>query len=210
MRLVYPEDGEPPDEHAARAHAAELEATGYSIHFHVWTQPDLLELMLHCQERLEAFEIEAVRRVGLENIVVLRKHGELVIETTQADGDMAPEPEHRPSARLSSSPSAKLPLSALRVTLDEGSAQTHWSVDPDGLTGRAIVQSAGSVVTIPLRLAGPVGFSAQVRLLPHDWRDGAGVLRTWVAVTGRRGVSSARFGQAHSQPPCCTRATRTA
>ena len=76
----------------------------------------------------------------------------------------------------------------MRVALDAGSSQAHWSVDPDGVTGRALVQSAGSVVTIPLRLGGGVGFSAQVRLLPHDWRDGTGTLRAWVAVTDSAGT----------------------
>ena len=67
----------PPDEDEARRRADESEATGHSIHFHVWTQADLLELMLHCQSRFGTFEIEAIRRRSLENIVVLRKHGEL-------------------------------------------------------------------------------------------------------------------------------------
>jgi SAM-dependent methyltransferase len=87
LRLVYPE-GQPRDEPTARALADDLEARGYSIHFHVWTQADLLELMLHCHQRLGSFEIEAVRRVGLENIVVLRKHGDLVMQESQ------PEPDH--------------------------------------------------------------------------------------------------------------------
>jgi SAM-dependent methyltransferase len=84
-RLVYPEGDGPPDEQAVREHVAAIEATSYSIHFHVWTQADLLELMLHCQRRLGSFEIEAVRRNGLENIVVLRKHGELIVEDRRAD-----------------------------------------------------------------------------------------------------------------------------
>ena len=82
--LVYPADEGPPDEQTTAADAAHLDATRYSIHFHVWTQADLLELMLHCQTWLGSFDIEAVRRSGLENIVVLRKHGELVIEDSQA------------------------------------------------------------------------------------------------------------------------------
>jgi hypothetical protein len=40
--------------------------------------------------------------VGLENIVVLRKHGELVIEDSQADAVTVPEPSRRPSARATS------------------------------------------------------------------------------------------------------------
>ena len=75
IRLVHPE-GNPPDHETAYQLAADLEARDYSIHFHVWTQADLLELLLYCDERLGSFEIEAVRRVGMENIVVLRKHGE--------------------------------------------------------------------------------------------------------------------------------------
>ena len=52
------------------------------------------------------------------------------------------------------------------------------------------MQSAGSVVTLPLRLAGEVVFSARVRLLPHDWRDAAGALRAWVAVTDQAGTQT--------------------
>ena len=178
--LVYPEGHQPPSEEAAQALASDLEARGYSIHFHVWTQSDLLRLMLHCQERLASFEIEAVRRVGLENIIVLRKHGELVVKP---DPSTAPELRDRRAARISAGPSAKIPVSALRVRLDQGSAQAHWALDPDGVSGRVMVQPADSVVTLPLRLAGPVGFSARLRLLPHDWRDGVGSLRAWVGVT---------------------------
>jgi hypothetical protein len=62
------------------AHATHLDATCDSIHCHVWTQVGLLELPLHCRTRLGSFEIEAVWRSGMENIVVLRKHGDLVVE----------------------------------------------------------------------------------------------------------------------------------
>ena len=94
IRLVHPE-GAPPDEQAVQGLATDLEARGYSIHFHVWTQGDLLELMLHCHERLGSFEIEAVRRVGLENIVVLRKHGELVAATAHPQRPPVADPEAR-------------------------------------------------------------------------------------------------------------------
>ena len=177
-----------PHEDGVQRRAEQLEAERYSIHFHVWTQTDLLELMLHCQERLGSFEIEAVRRAGLENIVVLRKHGELAVEESPAARVTVPQLSRRRPARAASGPSAMIPLSALRIALDGASAQAHWSVDPDGVTGRALVQSAGSVVTVPLRLAGAVGFSARVRLLPHDWRDGVGALRAWVAVTDSAGT----------------------
>ena len=83
VRLVY-EGSEPPAEDQAGRYASELEAEAYSIHFHVWTQSDLLALMLHCHETLANFEIEAVRRRSHENIVVLRKHGELIVQRTLA------------------------------------------------------------------------------------------------------------------------------
>jgi GT2 family glycosyltransferase len=37
-------------------------------------------------------------------------------------------------------------------------------------------------------LGGPVRFSARVRLLGHDWRDGVGAIRAWLAVTGADGA----------------------
>jgi O-antigen biosynthesis protein len=83
---------------------------------------------------------------------------------------------------------ATIALSVLRFALDDGSAQANWSVNPDGVKGRTLVQSAGSVITIPLRLVGAVRFSARVRLLPHDWRDRPGTLRVWVAVTDPAGI----------------------
>jgi O-antigen biosynthesis protein len=183
VRLVYPEGNQPPDEPTARLLADDLNARGYSIHFHVWTQADLLELTLHCHQQLASFEIEAVRRAGIENIVVLRKHGDQVIQESPAAATTVPKRWRRLAAGR-----IKIPLSALRVALDDESAQALWSVDPDGVSGRALVQSAASVVTIPLRLGGAVGFSARVRLLPHDWRDGTGMLRAWVAVTDPSGT----------------------
>ena len=197
-QLVYPEGVPAPDGALAQAQAAHMEATNYSIHFHVWTQADLLELVLYCQAQFGSFDVEAVRRNGLENIVVLRKHGEQVIE------EAPPSPEAEPGGdglrtRTSalrtrpagSSPSVTVPLSALRMKLDEASTPTSWAIDPDGVKGRALVQPAGSVVTIPLRLAGDVAFSTRVRLLPHDWRDGVGALRAWVAVTDQAGTQRA-------------------
>jgi SAM-dependent methyltransferase len=63
------------DEWAA-GRARELEQAGYSIHFHVWTQAEFLQLILHCRERYrEAFDLEAAARQGIEFVVVLRKAG---------------------------------------------------------------------------------------------------------------------------------------
>lgn len=56
--------------------ARELEAAKYSIHMHVWTQAEFLQLILACRERLgEGFDIEATAKRAIEFIVVLRKQG---------------------------------------------------------------------------------------------------------------------------------------
>lgn len=75
-RLVIAADGE--SEERCLATARELEAAGYSIHMHVWTQAEFLRLILHCRERFgECFDIEASARQGIEFMVVLRKEGTL-------------------------------------------------------------------------------------------------------------------------------------
>lgn len=66
-----------PEEAVARR-ALELEEAKYSIHMHVWTQAEFLQLILALRERFDdAFDIEAAARVGIEFIVVLRKRGPL-------------------------------------------------------------------------------------------------------------------------------------
>jgi hypothetical protein len=68
-RLV---DKYPEDEVAARAEV--LTALNYSIHFHVWTQVEFLELLVYCQNKLSfPIEVELVQENGMEFIVVLRK-----------------------------------------------------------------------------------------------------------------------------------------
>ena len=58
------------------AKARELEESAYSIHMHVWTQAEFLELILDCRRRFEeSFDLEAAAHSGIEFIVVLRKHG---------------------------------------------------------------------------------------------------------------------------------------
>jgi SAM-dependent methyltransferase len=74
VRLVDNEAGP-----GAEDHACELEAAGYSIHMHVWTEAEFLELVLHCRRRFaNAFEIEAFARCSLEVVVVLRKAGRAI------------------------------------------------------------------------------------------------------------------------------------
>jgi len=75
-RLVLAEDNEPAEQALSRAR--DLEAAGYSIHMHAWTQAEFLAMVLECRRRFEqGFEIEAAARQGIEFVVVLRKRGSL-------------------------------------------------------------------------------------------------------------------------------------
>ena len=51
---------------------------------------DLLELLLYCQERFGSFEIEAFTRRSIENIAVLRKHGEWIPASAPETASTAP------------------------------------------------------------------------------------------------------------------------
>jgi SAM-dependent methyltransferase len=77
--------------------ARELEADAYSIHMHVWTQAEFLQLILDCRQRFdEAFEIEAAARQGFEFIVVLRKRGAFPDPPPVFSPPPPPEPESEP------------------------------------------------------------------------------------------------------------------
>jgi SAM-dependent methyltransferase len=74
--------------------ARELEAAKYSIHMHVWTQEEFLQLLLHCRRRFEqAFDVEAAARQAIEFVVVLRKRGRL--PEPPAEAPSAPQPAPR-------------------------------------------------------------------------------------------------------------------
>lgn len=76
VRLVEPQEGQGEEE--LLAHARDIEAKGYSIHMHVWTQAEFLRLVFYCRERFEeSFDLEAAARQGIEFTVVLRKRGSL-------------------------------------------------------------------------------------------------------------------------------------
>jgi SAM-dependent methyltransferase len=52
----------------------DLLALDYSIHFHVWTQPDVLELLVALRNEFGvAYDLEAAVRNGHENVFVLRR-----------------------------------------------------------------------------------------------------------------------------------------
>jgi hypothetical protein len=82
---------------------------------------------------------------------------------------------------------SSLPLSALRFVLDEGSRRAHWSVDPDGVSGRCLVCDAGARVSFPLTLEHPTRLHTQALLLPHDWRDGHGQITAQITITDTTG-----------------------
>ncbi|MGC1165689.1 MAG: methyltransferase domain-containing protein [Solirubrobacterales bacterium] len=66
------------EEQRIERRAQVLEDAKYSIHMHVWTQAEFLELILDMRKRFdEAFDIEAAARTGIEFVVVLRKRGPL-------------------------------------------------------------------------------------------------------------------------------------
>jgi predicted SAM-dependent methyltransferase len=53
---------------------ADLRARDYSIHFHVWDEPSLLELMAHLQRELNMpFRLKRAKRNHYEMIVILQK-----------------------------------------------------------------------------------------------------------------------------------------
>jgi predicted SAM-dependent methyltransferase len=62
------------DEEEAQQQTAYLLAIDYSVHYHVWTQVEILEFLIMLRQRFElAFDIEATLKNGFEYIVVLRK-----------------------------------------------------------------------------------------------------------------------------------------
>lgn len=86
------------DEQRIEAVAQQLEAQDYSIHMHVWTQAEFLQLIFTLRDRADGgFDLEAAARVGIEFIVVLRKAGPLPAPATPLRGER--EPRIREEAR---------------------------------------------------------------------------------------------------------------
>ncbi|MBD2124459.1 methyltransferase domain-containing protein [Trichocoleus sp. FACHB-262] len=62
------------DDHEAEVQTSHLMAIDYSIHYHVWTQTEFLDLLLTMKKTLNlAFELELFCKNGDEMIVILRK-----------------------------------------------------------------------------------------------------------------------------------------
>jgi predicted SAM-dependent methyltransferase len=65
------------DETALATHVDKLMAKDYSIHYHVWTQAELLELLAALRTRLALpFEVEVLVRNEHEHVAILRKGSE--------------------------------------------------------------------------------------------------------------------------------------
>jgi len=61
-------------EEQVEKHVKHLVEIDYSIHFHVWTQVEFLQLLLYCKQKLLFnFEIELLQKNGMEFIFILRK-----------------------------------------------------------------------------------------------------------------------------------------
>jgi predicted SAM-dependent methyltransferase len=63
-----------------------LLATDFSIHYHVWTQKELMELLLELRRKV-AFEVELFLRRSYEVVIVLRKGGTMATDLQTAGVD---------------------------------------------------------------------------------------------------------------------------
>jgi SAM-dependent methyltransferase len=57
-------------------HAADVAARRFSIHFHVWTPPAYLEMLLYCQSSGLPFELELFQQNEGEFITLLRRRSD--------------------------------------------------------------------------------------------------------------------------------------
>ena len=116
-RYVYEDPDEPiRSEEAVRRLATELDQQDYSIHTHVFTQREILELILHCREHYEeAFDVEVAWRRSLELIVVLRKAGPQKPPALATGAAAAAEPAASSAAVPADGALAAAALSVLRT-----------------------------------------------------------------------------------------------
>ncbi len=92
-------------EHEVTARAQFIAEINYSIHFHVWTQVEFVELLLYCRNNLSLpIEIELLQKDGVEFICVLRKTSEelacvnsLIAQKLESNQPSALKQEHLPS-----------------------------------------------------------------------------------------------------------------
>lgn len=72
---AFSSQDEPLSAEASEIQAKKWEEGDYSIHFHVWTQIEFLQMLCFCRNELSMpFDIEIFKKSGIEFIAVLRKH----------------------------------------------------------------------------------------------------------------------------------------
>ena len=75
----------------------ELHRIQKNIHFHVWTQSEILEMFIEARRRLAMpFEIEWAAKNGREFIVLVRKYGEAEQAEEQESAKKSAEDLKRP------------------------------------------------------------------------------------------------------------------
>ena len=145
-----------------------------------------MELLLHCQQQFGSFEIEAFARRSIEDIAVLRKHGDRAPASAPVSCALpspiagSPEP---PDDGPRAAADGAVRLSALKMILDEGSATASWPVGNGGDRGARVGAVGGftRLVRAAARCAGDVLCRRPARR-PRLARS-----RWLVARVGRRG-----------------------
>jgi O-antigen biosynthesis protein len=186
-------DDRPSDEDALRM-ARELEDAAHSIHMHVWTQAEVLQLILYCRQRFgDAFEVEAIARRSIEVVVVLRKRGSLP-EPARAPSVAAAAPVKRAPSELPVAeepvPLSAVPLAALRPMLDAGwprDARWRRGVIVHGAACTALEQPSNRAVAFRLRLSQGARLTAWVALAFEGRHGSAGVARLSARVRDTNG-----------------------
>lgn len=148
-RHVYHGPADPPrSEERIAELARELEQRDYSIHTHVWTQSEFLQLLLRCRELLATpFDLEAVWKAGMELIVVLRE--------TSA-------PPRAPQAIVAGVAAARaggdvgayiVELELALAQRDEELAETRGALARERARSRSLEDAPGRLAERPLRIA---------------------------------------------------------
>jgi O-antigen biosynthesis protein len=215
-RYVYEDPEEPVrSEDEIRERARLLDEQDYSIHTHVFTQAEVLRLILHCRERYDyVFDVEAAWRRGIELIVVLRKAGPIepppawvaaqhaaYAASAQQAAEAAKSVQNWEAAIASngsggSAPEAGLhtsiPLAALRADLirthPRASGTWHPAVEIAGVTLPALELDSPDALVYALRLPAGAAFRAKVAA--------AGEATPGLAIAVRlRGLDGAEVGE---------------
>lgn len=92
----------------------------------------------------------------------------------------------------------RLPLASLQAWAGLGSPPAQWTVEPEGVLGRALEVSIRTTITYPLTLDRATPFTTRAMLYPREWRDLTGVVRAVVSVTTAAGERELWTGPLHA------------